>query len=274
MEEEGTGEKMIIREEICVGCGRCQPFCPTGAIRYDGLKSAIDQDVCYECGTCRRNAECPVDALAESSCVFDYPRAVRKYFSDPVATHEATGIQGRGTEETKTNDVTHRCGPGEVGIAIEVGRPTIGMSLLEVQKITRALARSGIHEIEKHNPIHSMIADEATGDLKPELLGERVLSAIIELQVEWSRAPRHPPHAEGGREGGGRRLLHRRIYRRRSGAEDPRRGRGGNPGGGVCLETERQDQHGTRTGLGVRTTAPEKGPYAALRFRPSSLRRT
>ena len=56
---------------------------------------------------------------------------------------------------------------------------------MDVQKITRALARAGIHKIEKHNPIHSMIADEATGDLKPELLGERVLSAIIELQVEW-----------------------------------------------------------------------------------------
>ena len=170
-----------------MGCGRCQPFCPTAAIRYDGLKSSVDQEICYECGTCRRSAECPVDALAESPHVFEYPRAVRKYFSDPVATHEATGIQGRGTEESKTNDVTHRCGPGEIGVAIEVGRPTIGMSLLDVQKITRALARAGIHEIEKHNPIHSMIADEATGDLKPELLGERVLSAIIELQVEPSR---------------------------------------------------------------------------------------
>jgi len=178
---------MIIRDELCVGCGRCRPYCPTAAIRYDGLKSSIDQDICYECGNCRRNAECPVDALAESPSVFEYPRAVRKYFSDPVATHEATGIQGRGTEESKTNDVTHRCGPGEVGVAIEVGRPTIGMSLHDVQKITRALARGGIREIEKHNPIHSMIADEATGDLKPELLGERVLSAIIELQVECSK---------------------------------------------------------------------------------------
>jgi Fe-S-cluster-containing hydrogenase component 2 len=177
---------MIIREELCVGCGRCQPFCPASAIRYEGLKSAIDQDICYECGTCKRSAECPVDALAESPNVFDYPRAVRKYFSDPVATHEATGIQGRGTEETKSNDVTHRCGPGEVGVAIEVGRPTIGMSLTDVQKITRALARSGIRKIEENNPIHSMIANEATGDLKPELLGERVLSAIIELQVPWS----------------------------------------------------------------------------------------
>jgi hypothetical protein len=144
----------------------------------------IEQEVCYECGTCLRAAICPVDAIAESPNVFDYPRALRKYFSDPLATHAATGIQGRGTEESKSNDVTRRCGPGKVGIAIEVGRPSIGISLLEIQKITRALARTGIYEIEQHNPIHSMIANEATGDLKPELLGERLLSSIIEIQVE------------------------------------------------------------------------------------------
>ena len=176
---------MIIREEICVGCGRCQRYCPATAIRYDGLKSSVDQDVCFECGTCLRSARCPVDAISDSPDVFEYPRAVRKYFSDPIATHAATGIQGRGTEESKTNDVTRRCGPGEVGVAIEVGRPTLGMRLWDVQKITRALARAGIHKIEKHNPIHSMIADEATGDLKPELLEERILSAIIEMQVGW-----------------------------------------------------------------------------------------
>jgi NAD-dependent dihydropyrimidine dehydrogenase PreA subunit len=176
---------MIIHEEICVGCGRCQRYCPATAIRYNGLKSSIDQDVCFECGTCLRSARCPVDAISDSPDVFAYPRAVRKYFSDPIATHAATGIQGRGTEESKTNDVTRRCGPGEVGIAIEVGRPTLGMRLWDVQKITRALARAGIHKIEKHNPIHSMIADEATGDLKPELLEERILSAIIEMQVGW-----------------------------------------------------------------------------------------
>ena len=32
-----------------------------------------------------------------------------------------------------------------------------------------------------------MIQDPATGDLKPELLNERVLSAIIEIQVERDR---------------------------------------------------------------------------------------
>ena len=180
---------MIIHEDRCVGCGRCQPYCPAGAIGFSGLISAVDQDRCYECGTCLRVGICPVDAIEESAHVYEYPRALRKYFSDATATHKATGIEGRGTEESKTNDVTGRCGPGEVGVAIEVGRPTLGMGLEDIQRITRALARAGVTEIEPHNPVHSMISDPATGDLKPELLGERVLSAIIEIQVKRDRLP-------------------------------------------------------------------------------------
>jgi hypothetical protein len=151
------------------------------------MKSVVDQDICYECGNCLRVEVCPVDAIHESPQVYDYPRALRKYFSDPCATHAVTGIEGRGTEESKTNDVTNRCGPGQVGIAIEVGRPTLGMGLADIQRITRALARKGITEIEPHNPIHSMIANPATGDLKQEMMNERVLSAIIELQVKRDR---------------------------------------------------------------------------------------
>ena len=178
---------MIIHKQICVGCGRCRPYCPTNAIHFEDLRSVVDQDVCYECGACLRSEICPVDAIEESPNVNEYPRALRKYFSDPNATHAGTGIQGRGTEESKTNDVTNRCGPDEVGVGIEVGRPTIGMDLKDIQKITRALARAGIHEIEPDNPINSMIQDSTTGDLKPELMGERVLSAIIEIQVKRER---------------------------------------------------------------------------------------
>ncbi len=178
---------MIIHPEICVGCGSCQPYCPTGAISFVDLVSAVDQDKCYECGTCLRVAVCPVDAIAESAEVQDYPRALRKYFSDATTTHAVTGIEGRGTEESKTNDVTGRVGPDDVGVAIEVGRPILGMDLEDIQKFTRALACAGITEIEPQNPIHSMISDPKTGDLKPELLAERVLSAIIELQVKRNR---------------------------------------------------------------------------------------
>ncbi|MDH4264635.1 MAG: 4Fe-4S binding protein [Deltaproteobacteria bacterium] len=178
---------MIIRQETCVGCGRCHPYCPTQAIHFQDLKSVVDQEVCYECGCCLRAEICPVKAIEDSPHVYDYPRALRKYFSDPNATHALTGIQGRGTEESKTNDVTLRVGPGEVGIAIEVGRPNIGMDLTNIQKITRALARAGIHEIEPNNPFQDLIQDHSTGDLKPELMGERVLSAIIEIQVKRDR---------------------------------------------------------------------------------------
>ena len=178
---------MIVFKEVCVGCGRCQPYCPAGAIHFEDCKSIVDQESCYECGTCLRSEICPVDALREPPHVFEYPRALRKYFSDPTSTHAVTGILGRGTEESKTNDVTLRSGPGEAGVAIEIGRPTLGMGLKDIQKITRALARNGIHEIEPNNPINSMILDPQTGDLKPELLNERVLSAIIEMQLETDR---------------------------------------------------------------------------------------
>jgi Fe-S-cluster-containing hydrogenase component 2 len=175
---------MLIRKEVCVGCGKCHPYCPAGAIHFEDLKSLVSQEECYECGNCLRAEVCPVDAIEESPTVYEYPRALRKYFSDPIAPHASTGIAGRGTEESKTNDVTRRCGPDEVGIAMEVGRPTVGMDLRNIQKITRALAGAGIREYEPENPILSMIQDPTTGDLKPELMGERVLSAIIEIQVK------------------------------------------------------------------------------------------
>ena len=178
---------MIIHQELCVGCGRCQVYCPANAIHFIGLKSVVDQDGCYECGTCLRSGVCPVDALEDSPLAFEYPRAIRKVFSDPTAPHIQTGIEGRGTEESKTNDVTGRIGPESAGVAIEVGRPTLGMGLEDVQKISRALAWAGISEIEENNPINQMYADSDTGDLKPELLGERVLSAIIELEVKRDR---------------------------------------------------------------------------------------
>ncbi len=175
---------MLIRKERCVGCGRCQPYCPVEAIYFEDIKSTVDQEKCYECGTCLRSQICPVDAIEESPYVYDYPRALRKFFSDPNATHALTGIAGRGTEESKSNDVTHRVGPGEVGIAIEFGRPTLGMDLPNIQKVTRAMAKAGFTEIEPENPFNDMIQNHDTGDLKPELMGEKVLSAIMEFKVK------------------------------------------------------------------------------------------
>jgi len=43
--------------------------------------------------------------------------------SIPMVTHESTAVHGRGTEEVKTNDVSHRIKKGEVGLVVEFGRP-------------------------------------------------------------------------------------------------------------------------------------------------------
>jgi len=58
------------------------------------------------------------------------------------------------------------------------------MELTNIQKVTRAMAKAGFTEIEPENPFNDMIQNHATGDLKPELMGEKVLSAIMEFKVK------------------------------------------------------------------------------------------
>jgi len=175
---------MLIDQEKCVGCGRCQPFCPAHAIYFEGKKSKVDEDLCFECGTCLRVEICPVDAIYESEYVFEYPRSARKFFSDPTTSHKETGIPGRGTEEVKTNDVTNRYKKGEVGIGLEVGRPTVGTRFYEVEKITKELAKAGFNDFEECNPVSGLMEDTETGKLKDDVLNERVLSAIVEINVK------------------------------------------------------------------------------------------
>ncbi|HBY01311.1 MAG TPA: 4Fe-4S ferredoxin, partial [Rikenellaceae bacterium] len=103
-----------------------------------------------------------------------------------MAEHKETRIPGRGTEEMKTNDVTGRFKYGEVGIAFEVGRPGIGARLFEVEKLTVAMARLGIR-LEPNNPLTHLIVDEDKGLLNPEVLNEKVLSAIVEFTIPIDR---------------------------------------------------------------------------------------
>jgi hypothetical protein len=97
-------------------------------------------------------------------------------------THESTGILGRGTEEVKTNDVTGRLGPGFAGFVVELGRPSIGARFHDIQKVSMALAESGV-VFEEKNPVTGLMTDPAQGLLNPEVLDEKVMSAIIEFRV-------------------------------------------------------------------------------------------
>jgi hypothetical protein len=186
-----------------------------GAIRIDPAirRAKIDADECVECYTCfhgmsqehlnpvlvrtlrglfhlfrlRFDPEpdvCPTAAFEPEELV--WPRVVRRAFSDPRVPHESTGIEGRGTEEVKTNDVSGRVREGEAGFTIEFGRPGVGVRFHEIERMTRALARAGV-SFESKNPVTSLMSDTATGTIREDILNEKILSAIVEIKTPVER---------------------------------------------------------------------------------------
>ena len=133
-----------------------------------------------ECGACLRAAVCPVNAVVRPELT--YPRTLRSVFSDVTSPHKATGVLGRGTEEMKTNDVTGRLRAHRVNVSVELGRPGISASFADVEVLSRAIAAFGVH-FQEENPVTNLMTDVATGQLRPEILGERVLSALIEFDI-------------------------------------------------------------------------------------------
>jgi ferredoxin len=206
---------MKINPNKCVACGNCTYVCPMNAIYIDPVKNraTIDSDECVECYSCfnglsqehlsptmvrtvrkvlsmlkiRFDPEpdvCPTAAFEPDE--LSWPRVVRRAFSDPTVPHESTGMEGRGTEEVKTNDVTGRVKVGEVGFTIEFGRPGVGVRFPEIQEMCWALARAGV-EFEKRNPITCLMTDVSTGTLRQDIMGEKVMSTIVEIKVPVER---------------------------------------------------------------------------------------
>lgn len=206
---------MRINPDKCVACGNCTYVCPMGAIYVDPVKqrATINDDECVECYACfnglsqenlppalirtvrklfslmkvRFDPEpdvCPTAAFEPKELV--WPRVVRRAFSDPRVPHESTGVEGRGTEEVKTNDVTNRVKLGEAGLTIELGRPGVGVRFHEIQEMCWALAAANV-AFEKKNPITSLMTDVPSGTLREDILNEKVMSAIVEIKVPAER---------------------------------------------------------------------------------------
>jgi len=170
--------------EKCVSCKSCVPHCPVGAIMPSDKAVQIDQDLCVECGVCYRAQVCPVNAIYQPE--LSWPRTLRTQFSNPVAYRHPTTIGGRGTDEMKTNDVTNRFNHGETGLCIELGRPGVGATFGDLEKVTMQLARAEV-EFEPENPT-TLLIDTKTGKLKDETIrSERVLSCIAECKTDEQR---------------------------------------------------------------------------------------
>ena len=206
---------MRINPQRCVACGNCVPICPMGAIAINPRtrRAEIQRDACVECYQCYRGMSqehlnptvvrtvrrvlswarlrfepepdvCPTAAFEPEELT--WPRVVRRAFSDVTATHESTGIHGRGTEEVKTNDVTGRVKAGEAGFVVEFGRPAVGVYFRDIDRMTRALAAAG-GVFEQNNPVTHLMADRTIGALREDLLDEKVLSAIVEMKTTLDR---------------------------------------------------------------------------------------
>ena len=172
---------MLVNKENCIGCGQCVPFCPGNAISINDCGQAhIDQDRCYECGVCLLVNACKFDALF-------YPeltggRLIRYHYNNVLAKHPVTQMTGRGTAEMKTNELTDRYKRGEAGFGVEIGRPDVGASFADVQKVAMALAAAGV-EFEPGTPTTLLMEDPATGKLPDDILDERIICSILEFSV-------------------------------------------------------------------------------------------
>src|SRR3990172_586759 len=193
---------MYINPDKCVACGNCTYVCPMGAIYIDPTikRATVNRHECVECYACytglsqehlnptmvrtarkifqmmrlRFDPEpdvCPTAAFEPDELT--WPRVVRRAFSDPRVPHESTGVEGRGTEEVKTNDISGRVQVGEAGFTIEVGRPGVGVRFHEIERLTRALARMSV-AFERKNPLTSLMAEVATGAIREDILNEKI----------------------------------------------------------------------------------------------------
>jgi ferredoxin len=207
---------MRIDTQKCVACGNCTYVCPMGAIYIDPAikRATVDLDECVECYACYNGLSrehlnptmvrtmrrvfqalrlrfdpepdvCPTSAFTPEDLT--WPRVVRRAFSDPRVPHESTGVEGRGTEEVKTNDISGRVNQGEVGFTIEFGRPGVGVRFWEIQKMTMRLAEAGV-EFEKKNPVTTLLKNKETGEVRDDILDEKIMSAIVEIKVPVARA--------------------------------------------------------------------------------------
>ena len=92
---------MKIDPEKCISCLECIDYCPMKCILEGDEATFIDQDECVECGVCLRAAVCPTDAIYMPEEAFQYPRSIRREFSDPGVQYPTLKQGGRGTEEMK-----------------------------------------------------------------------------------------------------------------------------------------------------------------------------
>lgn len=178
---------MQINEELCKGCKLCISYCITGAISMQGKIAVIDQELCVECCVCQQVDVCKSKAFVQEE--LEWPRAIRRTYSNVMAKHPQTGMTGRGTPEMKSNEITGKYRKGEVGLGVELGRPDVCTRFRDVQKVAQVLAEAGF-KFDPEAPTTMIMTDPQKGTLPPEILNERVICVILEGKAPTGDLPK------------------------------------------------------------------------------------
>jgi ferredoxin len=139
---------MKINPDKCVACGNCTYVCPMGAIYIDPVIKRATID----------RDECV-------ECYACYNGLSTEHLNPPLVRMVRKMLQwGR----------------------VRFGRPGVGVWLRDIQKMTWALAKAGV-AFEKRNPFTLLMTDVTTGTIREDVLGEKVMSAIVEIKVGVER---------------------------------------------------------------------------------------
>jgi hypothetical protein len=87
-----------------------------------------------------------------------------------------------------TSDVTGLYQRGETDILVELGRPLLGTTFRDVQKVARSLAHFGL-QFPQWNTLSDLITDIDHGTLRHDILGERTGWIILRLTIPQPTVP-------------------------------------------------------------------------------------
>ncbi len=162
-------------DQNCIGCGDCRVFCPQGAIVIEDDQAHIETHLCVECGVCIDSADCPQEAIRESTDDYSWTKRLFGRLLDAIP---GSVVRGRaGGYDVKTNDATGRIPEGKAVIRVELMRPMGGITIAACQAFKNHLEEAGffLKPLKRYDLLMSRLHE-----LPEDILQTRVLTTSFE----------------------------------------------------------------------------------------------
>ncbi len=197
----------------CTGCLDCVPYCPVSAIVEIANEGsvAIDPGRCTECGVCWQTDVCPTGAIVARELT--WPRTLRGKFHNFHAPYRATPMMAGVSHplgpggivqsfpahrfpSELDDDFKGKLQPGENVVIVELGRPHLGTTFRDVQKVAQALLPLGLEmglqypPSDERTPLNELMVDSAKAVFRRDILDERTGWVIFKMLIRQEERPR------------------------------------------------------------------------------------